>query len=66
MIRSELNAIGSGGFIVFMYNKDQNSTQYALENIRTFNIPPTCFGQAGPSLGRTCKIQSRNCGSLPL
>jgi hypothetical protein len=44
-----------------LYNKDKHITQLAMEDGRKFNIPPACFGQAGPSSRETCKIQNKNC-----
>jgi hypothetical protein len=40
--------------------KTNSSTQYVTENKPEFRIPPTCFGQAGPSSGRTSQKERRN------
>ena len=44
---------------MLFYIKDQHNTQNIMENKHNFNIPPTLFGQSGPSSYRTHKIQSR-------
>jgi len=41
-----------------VFSKDQHSTWYecVMEKNLAFDVPPRCFGQAGPSKGRTCTI----------
>jgi len=40
---------------MLFYIKDQHNTQNNMENKHNFNIPPTLFGQSGPSSYRTRK-----------
>jgi hypothetical protein len=42
--------------MIFFIIKEQDNAQRGGENICDFNIPSTCFGQAGLLSVGTCKI----------